>query len=136
MNNELSNFKEFMRRREDISAAYVDGDPEPLRQIVARDLPATFFAPVGGFVQGAEEVASRYDHDARLFDRGSDFRFEVLQIAAVDGIAYWVGFMRGKAHMRGKSDAIPMDLRVTEVFRRENGDWKLVHRHADALAEK
>lgn len=36
--------------------------------------------------------------------------------------------------MRGNKDAIPMNLRVTEIFRREDNEWKLVHRHADLLA--
>jgi hypothetical protein len=35
--------------------------------------------------------------------------------------------------MQGRAEAIPMDLRVTEVFRREEGEPKLVHRHADPL---
>jgi ketosteroid isomerase-like protein len=56
-------------------------------------------------------------------------------MAASDSIAYWVGFMRGEARMRGQADAIPMNLRVTEVFRREDGEWKMVHRHADGLGE-
>jgi ketosteroid isomerase-like protein len=36
--------------------------------------------------------------------------------------------------MEQRAAAAPMDLRVTEIFRRENGVWKLVHRHADPNA--
>ena len=136
MTDELYDFQEFMERRKAASDAYVQGEMQPLSEIIARTLAATFFAPTGGSVQGASDVASRYASDVKVFERGSNFRFEVLQIAASDGIAYWVGFMRGEARMHGKPDPIPMDLRVTEIFRREHGEWKMVHRHADPLHER
>jgi len=135
MNDELSDFEQFMREREAASGAYVQGDPEPLSRIVARSSPATFFPPTGGCTQGAEEVAARYARDAGAFERGSSFTFDILHMAAGDGIAYWTGHMRGHARLRGRPDPIPMSLRVTEVFRREGDAWRLVHRHADPLAE-
>ena len=135
MDNDLQDFEQFMKRRQAASDAYVQGDPDPLNTIVATASPATFFPPAGGFTQGTTEVASRYTRDAAAFDPGSHFSFQILQMAAGDGVAYWVGFMRGEARMRGRAEAIPMNLRVTEVFRREAGEWKMVHRHADPLAE-
>ena len=35
--------------------------------------------------------------------------------------------------MRGEEQPVPFDLRVTEIYRRENAQWKLVHHHADPL---
>lgn len=135
MSKELREFEQFMREREAASAAYVQGDPEPLSHIVAHDSPATFFPPTGGNTQGADRVADRYEKDANAFERGSNFTFDIMQMASSDGIAYWTGYMRGQARMRGKPEPIPMTLRVTEVFRREGGAWKMVHRHADPLGE-
>ena len=135
MDDELREFELFMRAREAASQAYVQGDPEPLSRIVARSSPATFFPPTGGCTQGTEQVAARYARDAGAFERGSDFTLDILQMASSDGIAYWTGYMRGHARMRGRPEPIPMSLRVTEVFRREGDAWKMVHRHADPLAE-
>ena len=81
----------------------------------------------------ADQVWSTYEHDAESFAPGSDSHFEILHLGASDGIAYWVGFQQAMVHMRGRAEAVPFNLRVTEVFRREGDDWKLIHRHADSL---
>lgn len=136
MSNDLQAFEQFMQRREEVAQAYVNGDAAPLGSIAARVSPATFFGPPGDYSQGADDVLSRYESDARIFESGGDTGFEILQMAASEGIAYWVGFQRANARMRGTEEPIPMSLRVTEVFRREGDEWKLVHRHADSLTSE
>jgi ketosteroid isomerase-like protein len=136
MNHDPKDFERFLKRREEAASAYVTGDAEPLRDVATRALPATFFGPGGGFRQGAEEVFSTYEKDVKAFEPGGDSHFEILQMAAGDGVAYWVGFQHANARLKGKSEAVPMKLRVTELFRREGDEWKLVHRHADMLASE
>ena len=133
MSDDQNDFERFMKQREKVARSYVQGDAGPLGDIVTRDLPATFFGPQGGHREGAAEVSSTYERDAGSFEPGGDSNFEILQMAASDGIAYWTGFQRATAHLRGKAEPVPMKLRVTEVFRREDGEWKMVHRHADSL---
>ena len=133
MNSDLQDFEQFMKRREEAARAYVNGEPEPVSRLSARSLPATFFHPNGDDEQGAQQVSTRYERDAQVFELGSDTRFEILQMAASDGIGYWVGFQHATVRFKGQPEAVPMKLRVTEIFRREDGEWKMVHRHADPL---
>jgi len=136
MSNDLESFKQFMKQREDAAKAYVCGDPTPVANLTTRVSPATFFGPRGGFLQGAEDVLSTFIRDAAMFGAESETHFDVLHMSASDGIAYWTGFQRATVQMQGNKNSFPMNLRVTEIFRRENSDWKLIHRHADPLASK
>jgi ketosteroid isomerase-like protein len=132
MNNDQRAFEQFMKRREEAASAYINGEAAPLGRLVTRTSPASFFAPMGGHVEGADRVFSRYERDATAFTPGSgEGRFEILQMAVSGDLGYWVGFQHATARVGGKT--IPFELRVTEVFRREGDDWKLVHRHADSL---
>ena len=53
--------------------------------------------------------------------------------AGVSGdLGYVVGAEHSKASVGGEAPA-PIALRVTLIFRREDGEWKEVHRHADPI---
>ena len=45
-------------------------------------------------------------------------------------LAYTVGFERGEVVVDG-GKAMPMTIRVTHIYRRIDGEWQLIHRHAD-----
>ncbi|MBS1943438.1 MAG: nuclear transport factor 2 family protein [Bacteroidetes bacterium] len=99
--------------------------------ISVHDSPATIFGPAGDCVQGAKNVNEVNAKGASLFKPGSENTFEILHKGSDGSIAYLVYIHHVVAQMKGKTEGVPMDLRVTEIFRLETGQWKLFHRHAD-----
>jgi ketosteroid isomerase-like protein len=67
---------------------------------------------------------------ATRFSNGTDYRFELVAAGASGDLAYTLGYERFSFSMDGGPVA-PITLRVTHVYRREDGEWKIVHRHAD-----
>ena len=126
-------FEAFMKRRQEAASAYVRGDPAPVNQLATVLEPASFFGPGGGIDKGAAHIRAAYRDGSAQFEAGSDSTLEILQQAANDTIAYWTGIQHATAKLKGKPEKVPMDLRITELFRREDGEWRLVHRHADML---
>jgi ketosteroid isomerase-like protein len=50
-------------------------------------------------------------------------------------LAYTVAIERSELRYAGRSEPHQQILRVTMIFRRENGDWRIVHRHADTMVD-
>ena len=48
-------------------------------------------------------------------------------------LAYILEIERFEAKVGGSDEVTPIALRVTSIFRQEDGSWKLVHRHADPI---
>jgi ketosteroid isomerase-like protein len=66
---------------------------------------------------------------ASWFSDSAEYEFEVITAGASGDLAYTVGY----EHNRVKVDGEPRTyrLRATHVYRREDGQWRIVHRHAD-----
>jgi ketosteroid isomerase-like protein len=56
--------------------------------------------------------------------------FDLLAAGVSGDLAYTVGFEHA-AHSRDDVPEGPYTLRVTHIYRREDGEWKIVHRHGD-----
>jgi ketosteroid isomerase-like protein len=59
--------------------------------------------------------------------------FENVAKYVTPELAYVVWLERAKAKIGGGEDITPFALRVTMIFRPEEGTWKVVHRHADPI---
>jgi ketosteroid isomerase-like protein len=82
--------------------------------------------------------ASGWDQVSRLvgwlgsgFSACTSYRFEFVAVGVGGDLASTVGY----EHTSVSWDGVPMEpyiLRVAHVYRREDGEWRIVHRHADA----
>ena len=127
--------KEFMAKREAASLAFVNGDAKPLLDLSATGTAASIFGPPGTIVSGGSEVNAANAHGAKMFRPGGKSHFEPVQSGQSGELAFWCGIQRSTVIMGESADPKEMDLRVTEIFQRMDGTWKLIHRHADELKD-
>ena len=127
----VESFEDFLPRREAASNDYIAGDPAALQTMLTDVDPATFLPPSGAVVEGAGPAEQAQVGGAAAFGPDSTGHFEVLNSGSSGDLAFWTGRQVARMDVRGQDDPVEMVLRTTEVFRREGGEWKLVHRHAD-----
>lgn len=128
-------FSTWLRRRKAASDAFVAGDVGPLLEVSTTSPPATIFGPPGTIVDGPEAVNATNADGSSRFEGADRNDLETSHSGADTSFAYWTGVQRSVVRIAGRDEPVPMDLRVTELYRRENGEWKLFHRHADMLAD-
>jgi len=113
--------------------AFSKGDDEPLAALWSRADDVTLGNPFGPFVRGFEQVAATMKRAAALYRDGEASGFELVAKHVSDDVAYLVEVERFNAKMGGREAISPVSLRCTSIFRREDGNWRLVHRHADPI---
>lgn len=129
--------QEFLARFEAGTNDFINGDPTLWKQNASRRDDAIIMGAWGAYERGWSEVGPRYDWAAARFTE-SDAKVQVEYLAsAVSGdLAYTVAIERSEVRLADQHTSVPMALRVTHIFRKEDGVWKLVLRHADPLMGK
>jgi ketosteroid isomerase-like protein len=112
---------------------FVKGNPEPVNMMFSHHEDVTLANPLGPTVRGWEQVAAAGERAASQFSEGESVGFEIVAKYVTPELAYIVEVHRGKARFGARQDIAPFALRVTTIFRPEDGTWKVVHRHADPI---
>ena len=110
--------------------AMQNGDPGPMINFWADSDDITLFGAWGPIEKGHEAVTETMRWVGSRFTGADAVDLEHTVIASSGDLAYTVGFERSRVSVQGGPPR-DMVIRVTHIYRRIDGDWKLVHRHAD-----
>lgn len=132
-----SSLRSFLAQFEEGINRFINGDPTPWKQNASRRDDVTIMGAWGGYEKGWSEVGPRYDWAATRFrESGARVKVEYLSSEVSGDLAYTVAIERSEVRLSDQDKPATMALRVTHVLRKEDGAWKLVHRHADPITEK
>jgi ketosteroid isomerase-like protein len=109
--------------------ALCGGDVKPWAAIWSTHDPVSLFGAAGS-ASGIEEVRRVQDWVAGHFAGLVDEKQELIAAGACGDLAYTVAFEH-KTVDTPAGERATYTLRTTHVFRREDGEWRIVHRHGD-----
>lgn len=117
-------------RQIEAEKALIAGDQAARMAMWSRTDPITLFSAGGECLSGWPAVNAFFELLGRRFSSGANFRFDLEAVELSGDLAYTVGFERFEASIAG-APVRPITIRTTHVYRREDGQWKIVHRHGD-----
>jgi len=89
----------------------------------------TALHPLGGRETGWREVRASWEQVAQEFSDGQVSIEELVVVPLSDEVAYTLGTEHGQAKLG--DETVSIDWRVTNIYRREEGEWKMVLHHTD-----
>ena len=130
---EVPDFSQVIERQHQALDAFANGNAELAKTLWSPRDDITLGNPFGPFVRGPDQVVQAMQRAASFYRDGRAIGFELVAKEVTADLAYLVEVERLSAKMGGREDLTPVELRVTGIYRNEDGAWKLVHRHADPI---
>lgn len=129
MRMERRSFAEARQQVRTALAEMASGRSAPYIACWAPSKDATLFGAWGPIERGYDRLTETFRWVGDRFKSGALVPEDVVAFESGD-LAYTVGFERGQVSVDGAAGK-PMTIRVTHIYRRIDGEWHLIHRHAD-----
>ena len=124
---------ELIERYQRALGEFLKGDPKPVQALFSHREDASLANPYGPPVRGWEKVSEVVEHAASLRRDGKATGYEVVAKYVTGELAYVVQIERAESKVGDREEITPYAVRATNIFRPEEGEWKIVHRHADPI---
>src|ERR671910_3728579 len=116
------------------SGEFLKGNPEPVKKLWTHKEDVSLANPYGPPVRGWDEVAKTIEHASSLRSHGTFVEWQIVAKYVSAELAYVVQIERAEAKIGAREDIASLAVRATMIFRpEEDGEWKIVHRHADPI---
>jgi ketosteroid isomerase-like protein len=123
--------KETLPRQIEAETAIHNGDAEPRLAMWSTRDPVTLFGAASGPAKvGTENVTRVFRWVASVASNCTAYEFELVAAGVSGDLAYTVGYEHTTFSWEN-GPPTENTLRVTHLYRREDGEWKIVHRHGD-----
>jgi ketosteroid isomerase-like protein len=112
---------------------FMTGDPEPAKALFSHGDDVSLGNPFGPFVRGWKDAAETMERASTHYRDGRATGFDRISTIASPDVVCIVEVEHYNAKVGGADEPSDVALRVTSVLRRDDGSWKIVHRHADPI---
>jgi ketosteroid isomerase-like protein len=121
---------EFLERCHDALRQHTGGNPRPYLDLWSQAEDVSLMGGVGGHQVGIAAVSDLLTAAAKTLNY-TTWNAENLVTSFSDTLGFTVELERLTREIEGETET--MSLRATSVYRREDGAWKVIHRHGDSL---
>jgi ketosteroid isomerase-like protein len=129
MTSETEQFlAEMLPKQRAAEQAMHNGEAAPRLTLWSRNDPVTLYGARLS-ASGWADIEPAFRAVASWFSDSKEYEFEVIAADASGDLAYTVGYEHNQVKVNGEPRTYT--LRVTHVYRREDGQWRIVHRHGD-----
>jgi hypothetical protein len=121
----------FIARLETAEHEFAQGRPAAFKALWSHSDDVSLCGGFGGVESGWNKVGPRLDWASSQISEGTRSREGIRSTVGAD-FAYIVQTEQIRLRVPGRAEQSTLDFRVTMVFRRNSGGWRIIHRHADS----